>query len=43
MSGHGRPRLCKAGHASHARARARERCARGAIDPGLLEPASWAR
>jgi hypothetical protein len=32
MSGHGRPPLCKPGHVS----RARERCAPGAIDPGLL-------
>src|SRR3984893_14674913 len=39
MSGHGRPPLCKPGHVS----RARELCARGAINPGLLEPASWAR
>jgi hypothetical protein len=37
MSGHGRPPLCKPGHASRAR------CARGAVNPGLLEPTSWAR
>jgi hypothetical protein len=37
MSGHGRPPLCKPGHVN----RARELCARGAINPGLLEPASW--
>src|SRR5258707_8006395 len=39
MSGHGRPPLCKPEHVS----RARELCARGAINPDLLEPASWAR
>ena len=39
MSGHGRPPLCKPGPVS----RARERCAGGAFNPGLLEPASWAR
>src|SRR5580704_11509150 len=39
MSAHGRLLPCKPGHAS----RARERCARGVINPGLLEPASWAR
>ena len=39
MSGHGRPPLCKPEHVS----RARELCARGVINPDLLEPASWAR
>jgi hypothetical protein len=39
MSGHGRPPLCKPEHVN----RARELCARGAINPDLLEPASWAR
>jgi hypothetical protein len=39
MSGHGRPRLCKPEPVS----RARELCARGTINPDLLEPASWAR
>jgi hypothetical protein len=37
MSGHGRPSLCKPEHVS----RARELCARGVINPDLLEPASW--
>ena len=39
MSGHGRPPLCKPEHVS----RARELCGRGAINPDLLEPGSWAR
>src|SRR5260370_20036621 len=39
MSGHGRPPLCNPEHVS----RARELCARGVINPDLLEPASWAR
>src|ERR1700682_5694494 len=39
MSGHGRPPLCKPEHVS----RARDLCARGVINPDLLEPASWAR
>jgi len=39
MSGHGCPPLCKPEHVS----RARELCARGVINPDLLEPASWAR
>jgi hypothetical protein len=39
MSAHGRPPLCKPEHVS----RARELCARGVINPELLEPASWAR
>jgi hypothetical protein len=39
MSAHGRPPLCKPEPVS----RARELCARGAINPDLLEPASWAR
>jgi hypothetical protein len=39
MSGHGRPPLCKPEHVS----RARELCARGVINPDLVEPASWAR
>src|SRR5260370_41283689 len=33
------PARCKPEHVS----RARERCARGVINPDLLEPASWAR
>ena len=39
MSGHGRLPLCKPEPVS----RARELCARGVINPDLLEPASWAR
>src|SRR5260370_19101613 len=39
MSGPGPPPLCNPEHVS----RARELCARGVINPDLLEPASWAR